>query len=358
MSHNFDRLDNDSVNTYNTPYDYGSLMHYSSTAFSVNGLPTIVANQSNVTLGQRSNLSVYDVQALRLFYNCTASGTALPPTTTPPPLNVSGVNTTYSSTWTTNSRKFLRYGGRTANYYYETYQVNVSTAGYYRFKSSSSIDTYEDDDTGSNAQFQFTLYLQPNTVYTLVATTYAENVTGSYTVIASGATRVTLVPVTNTSTVLTTTSAPATTSASTYSPTTTITSYSGVLNNTSPTFYRTGNLNIFYFEPIKVTTNTTGNYTFISNSSIDSYGYLYVNSFNLSNITSNRVTSDDDSGGNVQFLITYILQAGTTYILIFTTYSPNVTTSFSIMALGPERVSLMRLNVVPSTTTTTTLMTT
>ncbi|CAF5008754.1 unnamed protein product, partial [Rotaria sp. Silwood1] len=143
--------------------------------------------------------------------------------------NVSGVNTTYSSAWTTNSRKFLRYGGRTANYYYETYQVNVSTAGYYRFKSSSSIDTYgylyvnnflpsstslnflvEDDDTGSNSQFQFTLYLQPNTVYILVATTYYENVTGSYTVIASGATRVTLVPVTNTSTVLTTTSAPAT----------------------------------------------------------------------------------------------------------------------------------------------------
>ncbi|CAF1081597.1 unnamed protein product [Rotaria sp. Silwood1] len=210
MSYNFDRFDNNSVNTYNTPYDYRSLMHYSSTAFSTNGLPTIVANQANVTMGQRSNLSVYDVQALRRFYNCTASGMTLPPTTTPPPLNVSGVNTTYSSTWTTNSRKFLRYGGRTANYYYETYQVNVSTAGYYRFKSSSSIDTYEDDDTGSNAQFQFTLYLQPNTVYTLVATTYAENVTGSYTVIASGATRVTLVPVTNTSTVLTTTSAPAT----------------------------------------------------------------------------------------------------------------------------------------------------
>ncbi|CAF5034245.1 unnamed protein product, partial [Rotaria sp. Silwood1] len=143
--------------------------------------------------------------------------------------NVSGVNTTYSSAWTTNSRKFLRYRGRTANYYYETYQVNVSTAGYYRFKSSSSIDTYgylyvnnffpsstslnflvEDDDTGSNAQFQFTLYLQPNTVYILVATAYYENITGSYTVIASGATRVTLIPVTNTSTVLTTTSAPVT----------------------------------------------------------------------------------------------------------------------------------------------------
>ncbi|CAF3524254.1 unnamed protein product [Rotaria sp. Silwood1] len=60
-------------------------MHYSSTAFSTNGLPTIVANQANVTMGQRSNLSVYDVQALRRFYNCTASGMTLPPTTTPPP---------------------------------------------------------------------------------------------------------------------------------------------------------------------------------------------------------------------------------------------------------------------------------
>ncbi|CAF1305361.1 unnamed protein product [Rotaria sp. Silwood1] len=364
MSYNFDRFDNDSVNTYNTPYDYGSLMHYSSTAFSTNGLPTIVANQANVTLGQRSNLSVYDVQALRRFYNCTASGTTLPPTTTPPPLNVSGVNTTYSSAWTTNSRKFLRYGGRTANYYYETYQVNVSTAGYYRFKSSSSIDTYgylyvnnflpsstslnflvEDDDTGSNSQFQFTLYLQPNTVYILVATTYYENVTGSYTVIASGATRVTLVPVTNTSTVLTTTSAPATTSTSTYPPNTTITSYSGVLNNTSPTFYRTGNSNIFYFEAIKVTTNITGNYTFISNSGIDSFGYLCVNSFNPSNVASTLVALDDDSGGNAQFSITYTLQAGTTYILIFTTYSPNVTTSFSIMALGPARLGLQYIKM-------------
>ncbi|CAF4047292.1 unnamed protein product, partial [Rotaria sp. Silwood1] len=137
-----------------------------------------------------------------------------------------------------------------------------------------------------------------------------------------------------------------------------ITNYSSSLNNTSPTFYRTGNSNIFYFEAIKVTTNTTGNYTFISNSGIDSFGYLYVNSFNSSNITSNLVTSNDDSGGNAQFLVIYTLQAGTTYILIFTTYSPNVITSFSIMALGPARVSLMRLNVVPSTTTTTTLMTT
>ncbi|CAF4968810.1 unnamed protein product, partial [Rotaria sp. Silwood1] len=53
----------------------------------------------------------------------------------------------------------------------------------------------------------------------------------------------------------------------------------------------------------------------------------------------------DDSGGNVQFLITYTLQAGTTYILIFTTYSPNVITSFSIMALGPARLGLQYIKM-------------
>ncbi|CAF4988409.1 unnamed protein product, partial [Rotaria sp. Silwood1] len=134
-------------------------------------------------------------------------------------------------------------------------------------------------------------------------------------------------------------------STSTYPPNTTITSYSGVLNNTSPTFYRTGNSNIFYFEAIKVTTNITGNYTFISNSGIDSFGYLCVNSFNPSNVASTLVALDDDSGGNAQFSITYTLQAGTTYILIFTTYSPNVTTSFSIMALGPARLGLQYIKM-------------
>ncbi|CAF2710385.1 unnamed protein product [Rotaria sp. Silwood2] len=373
MEYNFDKYDNNTVNTYGTPYDYGSLMHYSQYAFSVNGLPTIESNQANVTLGQRSNLSVYDVQALRRFYNCTASGTTLPPTTTPAPLNIYGVNVTYSSTWTTSSRKFIRRGQTTANYYYETYQVNVSTAGYYRFKSSSSLDTYgylyinnflpsstslnllgEDDDNGLNSQFQFTFYLQPNTVYILVATTYSEGITGPYTVIVSGATRVTLVPVTNTSTVITTTIAPVTTITSTYPPNAIITSYSSLLNNASSTFTRSGGSGTYFYEAIKVIVNATGNYTVQSNCSIDSYGYLYVNSFNPSNVALNLVASNDDSGGNNQFLIAYTLQAGTTYILIFTTYLPNVTTPFSIMAWGSARVSLTRLNMVSSTTSTTT----
>jgi hypothetical protein len=40
---NFDKVPDDVAATYNVPYDYKSLMHYYSTAYSRNGKKTIVA---------------------------------------------------------------------------------------------------------------------------------------------------------------------------------------------------------------------------------------------------------------------------------------------------------------------------
>ncbi|CAF1094502.1 unnamed protein product [Rotaria sordida] len=82
MEHNFVKYNNSEVNTQSTPYDYGSIMHYETTAFSANGLPTIVPIQPNTIIGQRVNLSSIDIQEVRLFYNCTASGVTLPTITT------------------------------------------------------------------------------------------------------------------------------------------------------------------------------------------------------------------------------------------------------------------------------------
>jgi hypothetical protein len=95
-------------------------------------------------------------------------------------------------------------------------QVNVSEAGYYRFWSVSNLDTYAyiyknsfnpafpsddlytyDDDGGNNRQFQFTLYLQPNTTYFLVATTFEPGINGDYLVAASGLSTVSLIPTSN-----------------------------------------------------------------------------------------------------------------------------------------------------------------
>ena len=84
MAHNFDKYDNTVVNTQNTPYDYASVMHYEPSAFSINGLPTIEPLQSGVIIGQRYNMSLIEIQEVRIFYNCSAGGVTLPtvPTTT------------------------------------------------------------------------------------------------------------------------------------------------------------------------------------------------------------------------------------------------------------------------------------
>lgn len=49
-------------------YDYGSIMHYGSTAFSRNGRPTIVPLRPGAAIGQRNGLSNGDVAAIRSMY--------------------------------------------------------------------------------------------------------------------------------------------------------------------------------------------------------------------------------------------------------------------------------------------------
>jgi len=51
------------------PYDYDSIMHYDTNAFSANGRPTILP-KINVALGQREKLSSIDIQKIRKYYNC------------------------------------------------------------------------------------------------------------------------------------------------------------------------------------------------------------------------------------------------------------------------------------------------
>ncbi|HEX5826365.1 MAG TPA: M12 family metallopeptidase [Candidatus Limnocylindrales bacterium] len=72
LSHNFDQhiADGDDLG----PYDYGSIMHYPATAFSVNGQPTIVPLQplpAGVTMGQRNGLSAGDIAGVQMMYPST-----------------------------------------------------------------------------------------------------------------------------------------------------------------------------------------------------------------------------------------------------------------------------------------------
>ncbi|KAK3713996.1 hypothetical protein QZH41_018775 [Actinostola sp. cb2023] len=91
---NFNKYSKSTIDSLNSPYDYGSVMHYSSHSFSKNGKPTIVAKQSgvsifpskmtfifpcefiydNVTLGQRRGLSTTDAQQMNMLYKSQCGG--------------------------------------------------------------------------------------------------------------------------------------------------------------------------------------------------------------------------------------------------------------------------------------------
>ncbi|KAJ0016361.1 hypothetical protein NQD34_014651 [Periophthalmus magnuspinnatus] len=68
MAYNFYKSD---TNNLNTPYDYGSIMHYGRTAFSNNGRETITPlSSSPVDIGQRQALSSWDIKRINMLYSC------------------------------------------------------------------------------------------------------------------------------------------------------------------------------------------------------------------------------------------------------------------------------------------------
>lgn len=133
--------------------------------------------------------------------------------------------------------------------------------------------------------------------------------------------------------------------------------YSNALTVNSPTFSLINSSARFYYQAILIRTSINGNYTIQSNSTLDSYGFLYLNSFNPNNMIANILNSDDDSAGGGQFLISYRLQANSRYILIMTTFFSNRTTPFSIMVRGPTIVSMSYIETNSTTSTTTSTIT-
>jgi hypothetical protein len=88
----------------------------------------------------------------------------------------------------------------------------------------------------------------------------------------------------------------------------------------------------------------TDGYYIGSNSTINTYGYLYLNSFNPLNIAENLITGDDDKGGDSQFLIEMELISTKTYILVETIYEQNVTGPFAVVTLGSKGVNITSMN--------------
>ncbi|XP_058130739.1 seminal metalloprotease 1-like [Anopheles coustani] len=71
---NFNIYPDTTVTDFNVRYDYGSVMHYGATAFSINGQRTIVPKDPNATIGQRVSMSEKDISKLNWMYGCLLKG--------------------------------------------------------------------------------------------------------------------------------------------------------------------------------------------------------------------------------------------------------------------------------------------
>jgi hypothetical protein len=79
----------------------------------------------------------------------------------------------------------------------------------------------------------------------------------------------------------------------------------------------------------------------MSDSSIDTFGYIYRSAFYPSYSYYNLIAYDDDSGEDNQFKLTMNLEGNVRYILIVTTYNQYTTGNYTLIASGLNRVNIV-----------------
>ncbi len=129
-----------------------------------------------------------------------------------------------------------------------------------------------------------------------------------------------------------------------------ISTYSSMLTNDSQTFRHQNHMFAIntYYEVIQVNVFVEDTYRFTSESSFNTYGYIYKYSFDASNLKWNLICENDNGGGNEQFELMVSLRPDITYFLIVTTSSDMMSVGeFSIVASGSALVNFNRTVVIP-----------
>jgi hypothetical protein len=120
--------------------------------------------------------------------------------------------------------------------------------------------------------------------------------------------------------------------------------YSSSLSTSNQIYSRNCDKQNFYYESIEVKVIKSGYYSFRSYSSMDAYGLIYRNTFDPLNPAENLLQVEDDSGSDLQFRLNIQLSGDMTYVLVMTTNQLKQTGTFSIIALGTDKIILERLS--------------
>ncbi|CAF0778639.1 unnamed protein product [Adineta ricciae] len=100
----------------------------------------------------------------------------------------------------------------------------------------------------------------------------------------------------------------------------------------------------YYYESFEIKVPENRYYTIWSSSAIDTYGYIYEETFNPLNPDEHLFTKNDDGGSENQFKFDLPLYNDTKYILVVTTYSPMITGNIIVHMSGVRHVLVTRLS--------------
>jgi hypothetical protein len=100
----------------------------------------------------------------------------------------------------------------------------------------------------------------------------------------------------------------------------------------------------YFYEPLEFTVSIAGNYSFWSHSTIDTFGHLYHDDFNLFQSAMNQLSSNDDSCGNGQFQIFDSLLPNKKHVLVITSFGVSKTSDFSLISAGSMSIQFIRLS--------------
>jgi len=98
----------------------------------------------------------------------------------------------------------------------------------------------------------------------------------------------------------------------------------------------------YHYETLQINVEQNGSYTFDSNTSIRLYGYLYENSFDPAYAMENLITESNYSCSHPFKLGSY-LEINRIYILVVTTFDPNVRGVFTLWVSGPNNITLNQI---------------